>query len=139
MSDTPSLQLAYRPDLDVLTARWSFDPAPAQLRQDYEDLLAAGLAHGTARWLLDLRRRPTVQLVLAHWVTNDWLPRVAAQAPAGLRMAFLLTPQRDEFQRADPAIAATVQTILVRPEPYTIQLFHDEGPAVHWLTALPTP
>lgn len=131
-----ALQLLYRPDLDLLTARWFAEVPLPQLQTEHEAVLRAGQQHGTARWLLDVRRRDVPTAEAAEWVTYDWLPRVAAaMAPTRLRLAYLISPARGEALRTNPALQTSVQDALAATCPYELRLFGDEGEAVRWLIA----
>lgn len=57
MHDSSTLQLTCRPDLNVFTVRWLTDSAFATMRAEYEAVLQA---EGATRWLLDVRRRPSI-------------------------------------------------------------------------------
>ncbi|MBJ6108052.1 hypothetical protein JAO73_03445 [Hymenobacter sp. BT523] len=135
MPGSPSLHLDYRPDLDLLTGRWLFDPDPEQLRQDYEDLLKEGLYCGAQRWLLDLRRRPALPVGLTDWMETTWLPHLLGVAPPDLRIAFWLPPQREVLRRAAPALNARVEELLRQPGAYRLRLFENEALALAWLLA----
>ena len=135
MSPPSSLQLAYRPDLDMLTARWFTESDLPQLQEEYAAVLAAGLAAGTTRWLLDVRRRDVPTAEAAHWVSFEWLPRAAAQVGGPLRLAFLISPLRAEALRTAANLQPSVRAVLDSPQPYQLQTFGDEGAAVTWLVA----
>ncbi|WP_210522004.1 hypothetical protein [Hymenobacter terricola] len=137
MSSPSSLQLTYRADLDVLTARWFVPSAFPQLQQEYAAVLAAGLAHGTSRWLLDVRRTPTPSAEATHWVTAVWLPRAAGQVARPLHLAYLLSPQRTAAIFTDAGAHAQVEQVLAPGQSFQLQLFGDEGAAVRWLTEAP--
>ncbi|HLK97670.1 MAG TPA: hypothetical protein VK364_07880 [Hymenobacter sp.] len=136
MPDLSSLQLIYRPDLDLLAARWLTDSTPLNIQAEYEALLVAGQTHATGRWLLDLRRRSIPAAEVAQWVTYDWLPRAAAaMAPIRLRLAYFISPGRRDALRTDASFYASAQEALAPERPYDLQLFSDEGEAVSWLLA----
>jgi len=134
MPDLSSLQLIYRSDLDLLTARWLTDSTLLNIQAEYEALLAAGQTHATGRWLLDLRRRPIPTADVAQWVMYDWLPRAAASmAPVRLRLAYFISPGRRDAMRTDASLYARMKDALDPEQPYDLQLFSDEGEAVGWL------
>ena len=133
---TPSLplQFAYRPDLDLFTARWGTTYTGSTTQAEYNALLEAPEALGTPHWLLDVRRRPVITLESARWVTQDWLPRVAAALrPARLRLAFLVAPVRAENLRADPDLRAVMEAAYAPGHPFDLRTFTDEGAAVAWV------
>ncbi|WP_317044262.1 class I SAM-dependent DNA methyltransferase [Hymenobacter roseosalivarius] len=136
MPDFSSILLSYRPDLDVLTGRWSADSPLAGIRADYEAVLVAGRTHHTARWLLDVRRRVQLSVDVLGWVTHDWLPRtIVALAPARPRMAYLITPAREQAFLSNAVTQPDMQHILDPARPYDLRLFNDEGEAMRWLTS----
>ena len=133
---TPSLplQLAYRPDLDLFTARWLTTYTGSTERTEYEAVLQAPEAQGTPQWLFDVRRRPATDEAAARWVTTDWLPRAAAQLlPARLRLAFLVAPTRAENLRVDPALRTVMEAAYAPGHTFDLRTFTDEGAAVAWL------
>ncbi|GAB3847410.1 hypothetical protein GCM10028822_08790 [Hymenobacter terrigena] len=133
MNSPLSLQLAYRPDLDLFTARWLTFHTSSTERAEYEAVLQAPEALGTPHWLLDVRRRPT-NAEAARWVTTDWLPRAAALVrPAHLRLAFLVAPVRAENLRADDELRAIMEAAYAAGDAFALRTFTDEGAAVAWV------
>lgn len=131
-----TLTLAYRPDLAVLTVRWLTDSQAGVLRTEYDAVLLAADTRCSPRWLFDVRRRPTADAEATRWVSADWLPRaVAVAAPARLRLAYLVTPARDEFLRLNPPLRTAMETTLAAANPYDVAVFADEGAAMRWLLA----
>ncbi|GAA3918700.1 hypothetical protein [Hymenobacter algoricola] len=136
MPNPPGLDLQYRPDLDLLTARWRHDSSFADLQAEYEARLAAGRAHHATRWLVDVRRRDAPTLEASEWVAQQWLPRaVATMAPARLRLAYFILPAQAEMLRTNTAIQPLVHEALARIHDYEMEIFHNEGEAVGWLLA----
>lgn len=132
----PTCSIQFRPDLQVLVVRWPADAPFPQLQADFEAILAAAVEHRAHHWLLDVRRREDLAPELAQWTTHDFFPRAASQlGTPPLRIAALASParmavyERDEFQRRTLAFGQEG----VRP--YRLQLFGDEGSAMHWLTS----
>ncbi|MBH8556897.1 hypothetical protein [Hymenobacter negativus] len=134
MNSPFSIQLAYRPDLDLFTARWLTFHTLSTERAEYEAVLQAPEALGTPHWLLDVRRRPTTDPEAARWVTTDWLPRAAALVrPAYLRLAFLVAPVRAENLREDDELRAIMEAAYADTDTLALRTFTDEGAAVAWL------
>ncbi|GAB3865800.1 hypothetical protein GCM10028824_05220 [Hymenobacter segetis] len=128
------IQFAYRPDLDLFTARWLTFHTHSTERSEYEAVLRAPEALGTPHWLFDVRRRPTTNADAARWVTTDWLPRAAALVrPAHLRLAFLVAPVRAENLRADDELRAVMEAAYAATDAFALRTFTDEGAAVAWL------
>ncbi|MBD2722036.1 hypothetical protein [Hymenobacter armeniacus] len=128
------MEFAYRPDLDLFTARWLSLTQAATTQAEYDLLLQAPEALGTPHWLLDVRRRPIITLESARWVTGEWLPRAAALlSPARLRVAFLVAPVRAETLRDDPTLRAVMEAAYAPGHAFDLRTFTDEGAAVAWL------
>lgn len=120
------LDILHRPDLPALIARWQHEVTPAELRANYEALLAAADAAVCARWLLDLRRRedltePTVN----KWFGQTFAPALRGRYPEAVRMAFLVSPLR-----AGQPVTAVVSAADADCE---IATFIDEAAAHAWL------
>jgi hypothetical protein len=129
-----AVQFAYRPDLDLFTARWQSLTAGSTTQDEYDALLQAPESLGTPHWLLDVRRRPLITLESARWVTTNWLPRAAAALrPARLRVAFLVAPVRAENLREDPDLRAVMDAAYASGHDFDLRTFTDEGGAVAWL------
>ncbi|SHJ67536.1 hypothetical protein SAMN02745146_3667 [Hymenobacter daecheongensis DSM 21074] len=136
MLHTPGLSIHYRPDLDLLTARWLQDSDLPTLQAEYATLLAAGQTHQATRWLMDVRRREAPSLEATTWVTQQWLPQaVATMLPARLRLAYFISPARAEVLRTNSALQPLVRETLARIHDYEMEVFGDEGEAVRWLLA----
>ena len=135
MSDSAFPDYAYRPDLDLFTVRWPTHELAATSRSDYDALLLLPEARRTARWLFDVRRRPSTNAAVAHWVVTDWLPRAAALLPRPLRLAYLVAPIRAAELAADTAVGAEVRPATRPGLPFLLRAFTDEGEAVRWLLA----
>ncbi|MDO7851747.1 hypothetical protein [Hymenobacter convexus] len=128
------MEFAYRPDLDLFTARWLNTNVASTAQAEYDSLLQAPEALGTPHWLLDVRRRPVMSLDSARWVTQNWLPRAAALVrPARLRLAFLVAPVRAENLRADPELRAVMDAAYAPGHPFDLRTFTDEGAAMAWV------
>jgi hypothetical protein len=123
---THSLDLLHRPDLPALIARWQREVTPAELRADYEALLAAADNAACPRWLLDLRRRedltePTVNT----WFGQTFAPALRGRYHEPVRLAFLVSPLR-----AEQPVMAVVSAADADCE---IATFIDEAAAHDWL------
>ncbi|WP_139925715.1 hypothetical protein [Hymenobacter sp. DG01] len=133
MSDT-ACTITCRPDLGILVVRWPMQAAPAQLRADYQAILAAATHNHLSRWLLDVRRRNELDPEIGQWTTHEFYPEAAAQlAPQPLRIAVLCSPARLEVYKADPAQEQYLNFGLAPERTYHMHLFIEEGPALQWL------
>lgn len=130
----PTCSIQFRPDLQVLVVRWPADAPFAQLQADFEAVLREASAQQAHRWLLDVRRREDLAPELAHWTTHDFFPRAAALlGPPALRIAALASPTRMAVYEADEFQRRTLAYGQEGARPYRLQLFGDEGTAMHWL------
>ncbi|MEJ7659617.1 MAG: hypothetical protein WKG07_08315 [Hymenobacter sp.] len=72
-SELPELlHLTYRADLEVLIGRWGYQAAEAELPAEYARLEAAALAHGSGRWLQDIRRRSLNYPETSRWLLAEF-------------------------------------------------------------------
>jgi hypothetical protein len=134
MSSPANLQLHHRPDLALLTARWLGESGLEQLQAEYGAVLAANVANGTHRLLLDIRRRSAPSAEATNWFRTVWLPSFTqALAPTPVRLAYLISPLRAQQLRADEPAAATLSQATATGQQHSLALFYDEGEAVRWL------
>lgn len=122
-----SVELRYRPDLQILQARW-LRPIPApELQRGYEAALATAVEHRAYFWLLDVRARGTASEDDTQWVLAEFLPRLPVQLGRRVYVAFLLAATNlSEVEQTDGAP-------LVSNEQYHVRLFTAEAPALAWL------
>ena len=127
------LDIAPRPDLPAVVARWQREISETELHDGYFAILAAADALGCWRWLLDLRRREELATpALTHWMNHDFFPRLVGRYPTPVRIAFLVSPLRAQQQASDSS--ASVMSAKSRLEQgYLTALFTDEAAAYHWL------
>jgi hypothetical protein len=125
---TAFLEIAYRPDLDLLMGRWRCSVTEADLQAGYEALHRAALHHGCRQWLIDSRRRVCRSLHSAEWVTTHYLPQVQQALGAPLRVGVLVLPDY---------LASLPQAYIDCPPSSPVQFarFVDEGAANTWLGA----
>lgn len=132
ISVTDYLSLQHRPDLGLVTARWTRPVGSAELRAGYQEILRyAGGCDACRRWLIDARRRVEVDARDVHWLTEVFYPTLRRQLNGHVYLAFLIGPHQ----------ADDVQDESLPPLPYThgdncsVNQFTDEGEAVRWLVA----
>ena len=134
MNDLSPLLLQYRPELNLLVARWQESLSTAHLQAGYHSLLQAARQHGTTSWLVDVRRRPIPSPEQARWITHEWLPQAAAAcAPRRLRLAYLLSPTYEHNLQNNAAVQPSMQAVFAPNRPYDLQTFTEEGAAMQWL------
>ncbi|MCB2408354.1 hypothetical protein [Hymenobacter lucidus] len=131
--DSPLLDLLYRPDLHILTARWLRDAPLEDLQAAHRALQAKAHTYNSFCWLMDRRRlNPTAEI--AQWVAHEWLPAVVREATAPLRLASLVSPELWQFISTQNGFRDATTTVLAAHQPYHVKVFMDEGEAVRWLT-----
>ncbi|QJX46661.1 hypothetical protein HMJ29_06795 [Hymenobacter taeanensis] len=126
------LQLAHRPDLQILTVRWLRTTSSPELRSGYQRLLDFAQENNSTRfWLVDSRRRQHLDNSDVHWLVRDYYPTLRPRLGNQVFLAFLVSPAQ---------LADTTDDETLPPLPYThgdycsINQFTDEGEAVQWLT-----
>jgi hypothetical protein len=98
-------------------------------------MLTAAERCGFGNWLLDVRRRDRASAELSAWTSGTFYPAAAAQlAPQRLRIAVLSSPVLADTYRSDPDQKRYVDYVLDAARPFELQLFADEGQAMHWLS-----
>lgn len=121
-------ELTFRPDLQVLFARWLRPVSSPELQQSYEALLAAATPHQCRFWLLDLRRRGISSEDDTLWTLEDFLPRLPPRLGGRVYLAFLVSPSH--LSAIDQESGAP----MVTNAQCHVRLFTDEGLAAAWLT-----
>lgn len=126
------LQLTHRPDLGIVTARWTRPASSQELRHGYQQLLSYAVSCDTCRrWLIDSRRRTQVDANDVHWLTTEFYPTLRRQLGDHVYVAFLIAPYQKEDVQDDslPALPYT------HGDYCSLNEFTDEGEAVRWLCA----
>lgn len=131
-SVTDYLSLQHRPDLGLVTARWTRPIGSAELRAGYQEILRyASGCDACRRWLIDARRRVEVDSRDVHWLTSVFYPTLRQQLNGHVYLAFLIGPhQADDVQ--DETLPALPYT---HGDNCSVNQFTDEGEAVRWLVA----
>ena len=123
-------QLTHRPDLGIVTARWTRPTSSGELRAGYQELLRyARSCDGCCRWLIDSRRRLQVDSRDVHWLTADFYPLLRQHLGSHVYLAFLIAPYQADDVRDEnlPALPYT------HGDYCSLNQFTDEGEAVRWL------
>ena len=131
-SETPEslLQLAHRPDLDILLGRWAYQPAPQELPAVYQHMEAVALKERCRFWLQDIRRRTLNDPHTTEWLLNDFFPRRARRLGGRLFVAYLVGPTLHEAIVRQPGF---VSAEAYDDKSFAISFFGDEGAAIRWL------
>lgn len=128
------LDISYRPDLDVLVARWLRPVDLPELQAGYEQILAAALAGGPhRRWLIDVRRRFNTHQSGAQWMISSFLPQVGPTLGGRTRIAYLLAPM---YLRDLAADSAFPPQSYFEDKPFLGDRFTQEDAAIQWLCAV---
>ena len=129
---SPLLQLTYRPDLDILVGRWSYQPAPHELPAAYQQVQAMALHEQSRFWLQDIRRRTFNDPQTTQWLLDSYFPDVARRLGARLYVAYLVGPTLHEtIVNRTNFVSAQSQD----DKPFVTAFFGDEGAAIKWLQA----
>ncbi|MBD2768838.1 hypothetical protein IC235_13160 [Hymenobacter sp. BT664] len=132
-----SRTIFFRPDLRVMVVRWHTHVPLEAVQADYGRMLAAAEQFGFSDWLLDVRRRDQASAELSAWVSSTFYPvAVERLAPRRLRIAVLSSPALADTYRSDPDQRRYVAYVVDDARPFDLQLFADEGQAMHWLSPL---
>lgn len=115
---------------NVLTGRWLRSVMPFELHRGYQALLDVAAEHHCRYWLIDIRRRSSIDALDVHWMHEEFYPRLYPRLGRTTFIAFLMAPHQ---------LAGTIASI-TRPdqsssveEPYVLQRFTEEKPALEWL------
>jgi len=129
------LALNYRPDLEVLIARWRRSVSLVELQEGYHCLADEAERHGTMCWLLDVRQL-TVSAEAGSWVGEVFYPLLVARFGRPLHLAYLIPPESRRLLRTDAEMAALLAEFEQNQEQGChFYLFDQEGDAYRWLEA----
>ncbi|TGE08543.1 hypothetical protein [Hymenobacter fodinae] len=114
----------------VLTGRWLRSVMPFELHRGYQTLLDIAAERQCRYWLVDIRRRTSIDALDVHWMHEEFYPRLYPRLGRTTFIAFLMAPHQ----------LAGVMASMARPapstageEPYVLQRFTEEKPALEWL------
>jgi hypothetical protein len=123
-----SVELLYRPELQILMARWLRPVAAPELVHGYEATLLKAKQHRARYWLLDVRGRGPASEDDTEWVLTEFFPRLHQQLGGRVYVCFLLAAS--QLSAAEQEDGAP----LVSNEQYHVRLFTAETPAMAWLS-----
>jgi hypothetical protein len=115
------LELRYRPDMQVLVARWRRPVSAAELRQGYYAILRLAREVNCACWQVDLRSRNAPDEADRRWLNAEFLTRAAQRLDGPVCLGYLLTPSL-LAQMGSPTAS-----------PNRVAFFSEEGPLTAWL------
>lgn len=129
--DSNYLTITYTPEPQQLTGRWLRSVMPFELHRGYHALLDCAVERNCRYWLVDIRRRSSVDALDVYWMLEEFYPQLYPRLGRTTYIAFLMAPNQLAGVLADSAIPA-----LETPEegkPYFLQRFTEEKPAQDWL------
>lgn len=129
--DSNYLTITYTPELQQLTARWLRSVMPFELHRGYNTLLDLAAERSCRYWLVDIRRRSSVDALDVYWMLEDFYPRLHPRLGRTTYIAFLMAPNQLAGVLADSAIPAL--EVPKEGRPYVLQRFTEEKPAQEWL------
>ncbi|HLK97909.1 MAG TPA: hypothetical protein VK364_09085, partial [Hymenobacter sp.] len=124
------LDISFRPDQSVLLARWLRGVMPFELHQGYSQILHAATHHQCRFWLIDIRRRASVDSADVFWMLEEFFPKLQPLLGRTTYLAFLMSPHNLAGVLADSKIPALTY---FDERPYQLQRFTEEGAALNWL------
>lgn len=127
------LGLSYRPDLRMVVLRWLRDASLPEMQIGHQAALYLARHHAATHWFIDVRRRLLVDNTHSSWVIDEFLPQAAALLPGPLRVAYLMSPNRQRTIDSQPELQATFSRAQMPNLPYYMQAFMDEAAAINWL------
>lgn len=131
MSPVNYLTLVYRPDLDMLAARWLRQPAETETYDGYHAVLAAAEQHRCHYWLVDVRRRENANQQAASWMMKEFFPRLPERLPGRpVYLAYLFQPVHLRELEADVSIPGLNY---FDGRPFQVARFSEEQAATAWL------
>jgi hypothetical protein len=132
MNSEPSalLDLAHRPDLDILVGRWAYQPDPAELPAVYQQVMDVALREHARFWLQDIRRRTLNDPNTTRWLLHKYFPDMASRLGGRLFVAYLVSPALHESIISQPNY---ISAEAYDGKAFAISFFNDEGAAIRWL------
>lgn len=122
--------LSYRPEEDVLVARWMRTVSLEEMCEGYLLLREAATTCRCRQWLIDARRRYNTHREGAHWMLTEFLPTLYPRLGGRTRLAYVLAPVLMRDAEAD---AAFPPASYFDDKPFAGAQFTDERAALEWL------
>ncbi len=120
--ETDFLELRYRPDLQLLVARWRRPVSAAELRQGYRATLQLAREVNCPFWQVDMRSRNAPNAADCQWLTTEFLARAAQRMAGPVCLGYLLSPKL-LAEMGGPVTGSN-----------KVAFFAEEGPLTAWLT-----
>ena len=126
------LTLTYRPDMEVLIARWKRPVTLEELQVGYRCLADEAERCNTVRWLLDTRPL-AISTEAGRWVNDVFYPTLAARFDRPVRMAYMIPPGSRHQLQTNTEMTELLVRFQQSMHPYVFELFDQEGDAQRWL------
>ncbi|TGD82387.1 hypothetical protein [Hymenobacter wooponensis] len=129
--DSNYLTVSSTSEQNLLTARWLRSVMPFELHRGYQAMLDIAAERQCRYWLVDIRRRSSIDSLDVHWMLEEFYPQLYPRLGRTTFIAFLMAPNQLAGVLADSSIPP-----LAPPEegrPYILQRFTEEKPALEWL------
>ncbi|UOG76597.1 hypothetical protein MTX78_08340 [Hymenobacter tibetensis] len=127
---TAYLDVTYDEEIQVLIGRWKRGVMPFELQQGYAAILDIAAEKDCRFWLLDIRRRTGVDASDVFWMMEDFFPRLHPRLGSTTYMALLMAPHHLAGALSNIGLASNNAP---QGQPYLIQRFTEEAPALAWL------
>jgi hypothetical protein len=114
----------------MLVGRWMRSVMPFELHRGYAAVLDLADEHQCRYWLLDVRRRSSVDAADVYWMLEKFYPQLYPRLGRTTYLAFLMEPHQLAGMMAD---AAMPSLSFDDGRPYRIERFTDEQDAQDWL------
>jgi hypothetical protein len=129
--DSNYLTVTYTLEQHLLTGRWLRSVMPFELHRGYEAVLDCAASNGCRYWLVDIRRRSSIDAFDVHWMLEEFYPRLQPRLGRTTFLAFLMAPH----QLAGVLAHSSIPTLeaIEDGRPYHLQRFTEEKMALEWL------
>lgn len=124
------LTVTFRPDLNMLVARWLREVSGNETREGYHQILALARQTNCPFWLLDGRRRKPADEETTKWGFQDFFPKLRNDLGKEVFLSQLLSPYYQQITQALPVFQESEANAA---HTYYMRRFNDEASAVAWL------
>jgi len=125
------LVINYRPDLNMLIARWQRPVSGDETRVGYQKILEVAQRYQCPYWLLDGRRRHPADAETTNWGFQDFFPELHTWLGQPVYLSQLLSPIYQQLTLTMPVYQESESN---PTQTYQMRRFNDEAQAVQWLS-----
>ncbi|QJX48121.1 hypothetical protein HMJ29_14750 [Hymenobacter taeanensis] len=116
---------------NLLAGRWMRSVMPFELHRGYNALLNIAAERHCRYWMVDIRRRSSLDALDVHWMHEEFYPQLYPRLGRTTFIAFLMAPhQLAGVMATAPPLAPGSSP---EDQPYVLQRFTEERPALEWL------